>query len=430
MVQFFQQGQSRMGQLSEILGSSLGEGLANFTGNYLANKALEKVLNNPELKKKPLSERLEAMQSGLSKYGRFGEGVLQKRLGIEQQELQERQQKSLSKVYAKLQRGEELLEEDLQDQPYEVQNQLIKKIQDQKLDNKNYELIKDALGEKVANLWRASPTGAKTEIEKKALEALSRQQKLEDQLGEAKPVEDTQQFASEEEVFPQMVDEKLPKDYKYPSFLNAPSGYNQREWNDERKTWRKENAPIFEENNRRLANTKRDQIGTENLNRINERRNLPEDFSRVFVDPESGDFRYAAKIFGKQSPDAEEWVKEVARFQNRAKDAFGSRVTNFDLASYMKQFPNLMNSYEGRKRILRMMEINYELDKLYQNSLEKIYQKYGLANIPQEEADRLAKGFIQDRTKQLQEEYLNIDSENQTQSNVVQEDNLLKEIFG
>lgn len=429
MVQFFQQGPSRMGQLSEILGSSLGEGLASFTGNYLANKALEKVLNNPELKKKPLSERLEAMQSGLSKYGNFGQSVLQKRLGIEQQQEQERQQKSLSKVFNKLQKGEELLEEDLKDQPVEVQQQLIKKIQDQKLDNRNYELIKDALGEQVANLWRASPTGAKTEIEKRALAELARKQNLEDQLGQKQPQPNLEPFSTEEEIFPQMETDQLPKDYKYPNFLNAPPGYNQKEWNDERKTWRKENAPIFEENSRRLANTKRDELGTKNLNKINERRNLPEDFSRVFVDPETGDFRYAAKVFGQQSPDAEEWVKEVARFQNRAKDAFGSRVTNFDLASYMKQFPNLMNSYEGRKRILRMMEINYELDKLYQNSLEKIYQKYGLGNIPQEEADRLAKGFIQNKTRKLQDEYLNIDNENQTSSPEIPA-NSLEGIFG
>lgn len=95
-------------KIGEALGMSLGQGLGEFTGQYNANKALESVLNDEELKKKPLSERWGALQTKLAPHGKFGQAALQSRLQIEQQAEQEKVQG----VLAKYNKGAELTEEE------------------------------------------------------------------------------------------------------------------------------------------------------------------------------------------------------------------------------------------------------------------------------------------------------------------------------
>ena len=95
-------------KIGEALGMSLGQGLGEFTGQYNANKALESVLNDEELKKKPLSERWGALQTKLAPHGKFGQAALQQRIQIEQQAEQEKVQG----VLAKYNKGAELTEEE------------------------------------------------------------------------------------------------------------------------------------------------------------------------------------------------------------------------------------------------------------------------------------------------------------------------------
>ena len=83
MVQFFPA--SRQSIMKETLASSLGKGLADFATNYYSNKAIEKVMNDPALKNAPLSERYDRLESALRPFGEYGQNVLQRRLGIEQQ---------------------------------------------------------------------------------------------------------------------------------------------------------------------------------------------------------------------------------------------------------------------------------------------------------------------------------------------------------
>lgn len=276
-------------------------------------------------------------------------------------------------------------------------------------DEANYNQVAEAFGDKFAKIWKAAPQGGKTELLKHGLDAKARGIDLQSLLENVKIPEQppsTQNQISEQ--IPQMKDGQIPKDFKWPDFIKAPQGYTPKDWREEKSTWRKENAPIFEQNKTRLKNVERDILGTKKLNKLNESKKLPEGMARIILDPDTGQVRGYAQLAGLANKETQEWVKEQARFQNRAKDTFGSRVTNFDLQSYMMQFPGLLNTYEGRKGILRMMEINYDLDKLYDTALNKVYQKYGLSGIPQEEADRLAQGMIEDETNRLHNEYLGI----------------------
>lgn len=288
------------------------------------------------------------------------------------------------------------------------------------LDNENYESVAKAFGPKFASLWKAAPQGGKTELLKHAIDSKQRGMNLEELLTEFEEktgtkIDQTPMVDSEPEIqekTPQMKGNNLPKDFEWPDYTKAPKGYTPKQWTDERTTWRKENSEIFAENAKRLKNRKADVLATRKLDQLNKSKNLDKDFARYLINPETGDFYGLAQVAGFKSPEAQEWSKVIARFQNRAKDAFGSRVTNFDLQSYMQQFPGLLNSEEGRQRIIDMMKVNFKLDNLYDNALDKIYKKYGLNGIPREEADRLASSMIEEETERLENEFLGLENEN------------------
>lgn len=270
------------------------------------------------------------------------------------------------------------------------------------LEREAYNTMKGSFGNEFADVWKASDAGARTKLVEAAFQAASRGHKISDIFQNNKSLEGKE------------INERQPKESEYPSkneFITKPSGYSDKEWIDERKTWRKENMPIFEDNKRKLQNNRADVLATKKLRQLNP--HLPDDASRYLINPETGDFYGVAQVLGFKSPWAQEWSKVIARFQNRAKDAFGSRVTNFDLQSYMKQFPDLLNTQEGRQRILDMMDINFKLDNLHSHALQKIYDKYDLNGIPPESADKLARESIQDETEKLEQAYLDLDSQNQ-----------------
>lgn len=335
---------------------------------------------------------------------------------FEEHQQKEKEQQQKEAIRNLIGEGVENLPSDLQ--KIALQGQLSQQKEAQKLrgdteiEQRDYATIQNAFGKNFADIWRSSQPGARTELIKNALDMASRGHNVEELLKNfVAPEQAPSETPTQVKTGAMKPDEE---GFQWPDFKQRPKDFTPKDWRDEMKTWRKENSPIFVENKKKLQNIKGDKLATKKLTQLNESRKLPEegDFSRLLIDPETGDFRGVAQVLGFKSPEAQEWSKVIARFQNRAKDAFGSRVTNFDLQSYMKQFPDLLNTYEGRKRILRMMDINFELDELYDKALQKIYDKYGLDGIPHEKADQLARQFIEDDTNRLEQEFLGLDEEN------------------
>jgi len=336
-----------------------------------------------------------------------------KRLGIDTTGLDPETRKLLLGQHLKGQQEQSLLQQKMS---LEGQQKSKKEESEKIEDKKTYKTIKENYGEKAANLWQAMPTGAKTKLAENLFDISKRQGDV-NQLfpgEEAFTGKEKQKEASTEKPIPQMKNGELPKDIEWPDFTKPPQGYSLKDWKDTRNQWRKENSDIFLKNKTSLYNDKRDAADFKRLDKLNKK--LPKGIESLIINPESGEPYGAAQLAGVVSPEVQEWVKIISRFQNRAKDAFGSRVTNFDLVSYMKQYPGLLNSEEGRSRIIKMLQLNNEMDTAYENALDKVYKKYTLEGIPQEKADELATMLIQDETHRLYDEYLNLDNENQMSS--------------
>lgn len=108
MVQFFRGSEDPRAKASAELAYSLGKGLSDTLINYGANRALDGVLNDEKLKDSPQSEKMSALQKALTPYGQKGLEMLQNRMQVEQQKVQEQDQQILGRISA----GEKLSAED------------------------------------------------------------------------------------------------------------------------------------------------------------------------------------------------------------------------------------------------------------------------------------------------------------------------------
>ncbi len=99
---------------------------------------------------------------------------------------------------------------------------------------------------------------------------------------------------------------------------------------------------------------------------------LPKGLGRLNVDAEGN-----LKIPFLASTEAERFVKTINEFATGAKDTYGSRVTNFDLAQYLKQFPSLLNSKEGIKQLVEQLRIINDINSVYYKNLKDVFDKSG-----------------------------------------------------
>jgi len=119
MVQFFKGSpdprDAAWGQLATALGEGIGKGVTT----YQANKALQDVLNDKSYADAPLSAKMGRLQSVLGKYGEIGKNVLQEQLMTEKQASEEKEikkqeaiKKQTGKAVKKYFNGEELSPEE------------------------------------------------------------------------------------------------------------------------------------------------------------------------------------------------------------------------------------------------------------------------------------------------------------------------------
>lgn len=92
--------------------------------------------------------------------------------------------------------------------------------------------------------------------------------------------------------------------------------------------------------------------------------------------------RYLSSIFkinlkDLRGADTEEFEKITAGFIKNAKQWFGSRVTNYDLESFMKTLPQLSTSHEGKMRILGSMKAAAEAQQLKYKALRQLMKENG-----------------------------------------------------
>lgn len=287
----------------------------------------------------------------------------------------------------------------------EQKNQASKLAGEYEAGEENYNKIKNAFGQKFADIWRASPQGARTELTRAALEARGRGIDLDKLLGGIDEFSSSEQNNSDQQTS-QFKEE--PENKVFDELKNTLSAQDKELLPSEKITRGKERydsgLKVYQEAGSKLRGMTRDKERFDILEGLDKSDKLPKGLARLNVDKE-GNLRLPFLA----SSDAQRYVKTLNEFSAGAKDTFGSRVTNFDLAQYLKRYPTLLNTKEGRRQLLDQMKLVNKINSVYYKNLKKIYDKAGgVRNIDSDVAERFAEQLSEPKTNELSEKFKQI----------------------
>ncbi len=312
-----------LGQLASALGYNIG----NRVNLHYANEALQGVLNDESLKSAPISAKMGKLQSALYKYGDVGKELLQNTLQIEQQAYNER------------------LAKEQQTASREKENRL-------------FAHQKELQGLK--NQGKLPPGGitaqpVPTEINQKISQVLANSKGL-----------------SADELKLQMDQQGIPPIYS--------NGYIESR--------RVETKPTFEPESEKLEAKRVSEFATQiekdyltaknenfRLNRMQELSDKGEVSTPLLIKALD---TIGLPIGILSNPDTEEYRKLETDFIREARDIFpGGRITNYEIQSYLKTIPSLLNSKEGRESIIRNRKLLNEAKEVKYNEYKNILKENG-----------------------------------------------------
>lgn len=291
---------------------------------------------------------------------------------------------------------------------------------------RDYEIIKNNFGDKFADLWKTAPVGGKTQLLQFGIQALERGADL-DELLQNIPVPQSDQGQRYDQGFEPEFDENLNQDFgnsnvhpkqnteipeEQPSFNKEFSDYLKTQdsglTSSEKVARGKERFDSglkqYQEAGTKIRGLARDKERIDILKSLNTSEKLPKNLGRLNVDTD-GNLRLPFLA----NPETQRFVKTLNEFSSSAKDTFGSRVTNFDLSQYLKRFPTLLNTKDGRKQLLQQMDIVNKINGFYYGDLKKVYDKAGgVRKIDADAAERFAEKLSEKKIEQLSEKFKEI----------------------
>jgi hypothetical protein len=371
MVQVIETSDPR-NKLSEMLGMSLGQGLGNGLNTFFANRSLDSVLHDKALENAPQSKKLEAMRSALSPYGEIGQEIFKNRLMIDQEEKNEAEQGVLGKIHA----GKEISEKEWAKISPQNQHKAAELIQKKQGSKSIYNaMLQAGIPEETAKMYQElfenSPTGGQTDIIRAVNDQIKRHKLGRGEVpAENKINEEDSISVPGTGLAPMKL--KLPQEPEEIGVTSADIVKRQ----DRRQAI---NVPKYDEAIDRLQMSDDDFKDFEYMEELNEEPGaLPTGIEKWNVNWETGEFRVPALA----TPQAQAYMKTLARQLSRAKNDFPGRVTNFDLEQFKKKFPTLANSPEGRALILQQLKTANRIAFLKDETLKKAYDHYGSSADP------------------------------------------------
>ena len=240
-------------------------------------------------------------------------------------------------------------------------------------------LINDGYPEEEAEIYVDSPPGVKASLERNhRMEKARRVGKSPGKNNISLPNPESLEMVEEAGLLPTkspVIDEI--EEIEWP---DLPSPINMT--HEERIKWgnnnEKTNIKELKEVEKKKKGYRDNGILIRSMQKTNDSNKLPAGFGKLLViDPDTGDIRPTAQLSGQINPETELYVKNLKQFLKGAKDFFGARVTNFDVSSFMQQLPSLLNSEQGRRLILKQMELVNDLESIHANELDKAIKHYG-----------------------------------------------------
>lgn len=164
-------------------------------------------------------------------------------------------------------------------------------------------------------------------------------------------------------------------------------------------------TPLVMKNSESLSALEAENLSIGLLQELDDTGKVGEGLHNLNINPKTGDLF----IPKGGTPEEQLFVKTVNDFTVKAKDSFGARVTNFELDRFMQRLPTLANSKEGRRLIMRQMQIVNQINQLEKKEIQKVFDQYGVRNIDYPDAENKARLAIKDQKESLRKEYLDLE---------------------
>tara|TARA_R110000868_G_scaffold182762_3_gene423835 strand:- start:8820 stop:9977 length:1158 start_codon:yes stop_codon:yes gene_type:complete len=165
--------------------------------------------------------------------------------------------------------------------------------------------------------------------------------------------------------------------------------------------FRKINLPIWEQAKNGYKSAQAEIRAVDQLARIDATGKLPKGLERLNINPSSGELIFPAA----SNAETQLYVKTINDFTTKAKDSYGGRVTNFELARFMQRLPSPANTKEGRELIAKAMTSIAKINALQQKTLVDVYRKHGAQNIDPIQAEEIAEQKMKPELDKLITEY-------------------------
>lgn len=415
MVQVFSTEDPRK-RLADALGMSLGQGIGNGLNTFFANRSLESVLQDKALESAPQSQKLEAMRSALAPYGEKGQEIFSQRLQIEALDKQEREtakKEAEQDILGRIASGEKVSAKERAKISPENQFKVLEIEKKKQAGKSVYDaLIKAGYPQETATIWQSqlenAPVGGQSDVIKNVNDLIRRSAPGK---GGAEPQPTKEEIKPNIEV-PGTNLGALQLDFPE---LPEPLGMTPSDIVRQNEYREKTNTPLYNETVDRLNALDDEYREVKHLQELDEIPGaLPEGLEKWNVNWDTGDLRVKALA----TPEAQDYVKTIARLARRAKDFFPGRVTNFDLDQFKAGFPTLANSREGRRLIAEQLALGNRIAYLKDETYKAAMDHYGSGADPV-----LIKKFATENYRRLKsqlEEQLK--AVNQTARSMVQEE--------
>lgn len=167
--------------------------------------------------------------------------------------------------------------------------------------------------------------------------------------------------------------------------LGRAIGQERKFQHQERQQIKARNLKVFDKASSDLKTIKEADIGLEQLENLSKEigktqgQKFFERFGRTYRFNKEGGFTKIGKA--TSTPLEERYVKLIADQTKTIKDDFGARITNLDLEVFLRRFPDLMMTPEGRESIFATMRDYKESKRIYNQALKnEIKLNKGLVN--------------------------------------------------
>ncbi len=381
-------------KLSEMLGMSLGQGIGNGLNTFFANRSLDSVLHDKALEGAPQSQKMEALRSALSPYGEKGQEILQQRMQIDQQEQQEKTKNKLSKAFGYIQKNQEIPEEVLEGLPPDIQLKIGDFSRSNRVANGLYDTMVDAgvppaIAKNQSDIIRSSEKGTgQTYAIQGANDLINRFR----DIPKSEPFTQNEDSGRFSEINPE---------FQFP-LPEKVEGLTLKERAELKKENSQNNLKDFNENLTRKRNLEEDKYSFNKLQELNPY--ISTGLSKWNINPKTGDIIFPAAA----TPEERQFGKIIVRQLRNAKDTFGSRVTNFDAATYLEGFPGLADSPESREAIIKDLQIVNDLNLLYSQAMDEVYRTYKPSEISPLQAQQIAEDIVKKQTEELWGKYTQV----------------------